>query len=476
LRNAACLNDAEIFGDASASSDMDICYVSIYETDKKGEQKIGAEFPIGLRDPKAPFNIKNLGLKLKANTYYKITIKVSSLHCNNESVVSKVIFISSQPQGKRVTKYFCCESSSPINLGELVGRGPEMVATGDNTVSFSAVGTLTTAPAVTGMSNYTAVATTIPATVATNTNYTATTTNAHSGITGILGSSNLGPAPYPGGTVTYTAEYYEWVSSDGTYKSREKAPVISPKKAYERYYCTFTNQYGCKSVDTYYVENKDFDLKEENCFCSSKKLSINLERATSDDCFNFKAQVETPISYKWSTGETTSSINVNPNSRSTYSVTMTTPCGQQYGKKVKSITIEPPYSPTGGIPNITLSNNIVISSGNFTLALEKDKGIGIAPAYNATKYRLEVMNILSQSPIYSKTIEAKCGGFANGDVKWNGTNTNGSPVAAATYIYSLYFTNCDGIERKYSITQTYKNFWGKTKTRVVEAFSVVLIR
>ncbi len=474
LPDVACLNDTEIWADATASEGMNVCHWTIQETDSKGGKNIGAAMQIGQKDPNGRYNIRNIGLKLKPNTYYKITLSVSNIFCKSTNEQSKVILISSPPIGKRVTKYYCCEGTDLINLGTLVGRGPDIFVSSDKTVNYSTAATVAVTSTITG-SNYTAI-------TANPSNMTAVVTgsSATSGTTGILGNGSiLNAAPYIGsGTVIYTATHYDWVSSDGTFKSKEKAPEIKPKKAYERYYCTTTNEHGCKSIDTvdiYYVENKDFDIIESNCFCGSKKLCANLKRATSDDCFQLKSIIQTPISYKWSTGETTDCINVNPNSKTSYSVTMTTPCGT-YGKKVKTIAVEPSYKPTGGIPSITLVSIINRSTGNFTLATEDNKNIGVIPAYNATKYRLEVIDILSR-PIYSKTFDAQCGGFANGDVRWNGNTTNGNRAASGTYLYSLYFTNCDGVERPYKRTITYtKGIWPfrRTVTETISRFKVIL--
>ncbi|HEU4717268.1 MAG TPA: hypothetical protein VFU15_05530, partial [Bacteroidia bacterium] len=182
-------------------------------------------------------------------------------------------------------------------------------------------------------------------------------------------------------------------------------------------------------------------------------LSANITSTeTGDHCtasYTLTANPSNPtgVTYLWNTGATTQSIVVgNPNSPTTYSVTVTSPCYTA----TASYVVYPCYHPSGAFPTISANSWFEVNwSGGCTGScylqfIDPAYPVGGGPAYGVTQAELLVFDRWGNM-LYDQVYvpSPPCDGLWNGQIIWNGIYM-GYPVVDGDYDYVLKRTNCSG--------------------------------
>ncbi len=126
--------------------------------------------------------------------------------------------------------------------------------------------------------------------------------------------------------------------------------------------------------------------------------------------------------YSWNTGETSSSIQINPTELTTYTVTVTSQSGRQLIKeiRVKVVDCQPLAIPNAFTPNADGINDIFEVYGN-----------------DIQDFSMIILTRTGQIVFESKDIKAG----------WDGS-IKGKPAELGVYIYRIQFTDQNGTERK----------------------------
>lgn len=242
-----------------------------------------------------------------------------------------------------------------------------------------------------------------------------------------------------------------------------KQYVSNPGNA--RYRVVYTDKNGCVNEGWIYVINKPNDMIAfiGTNFCYNSCLQPTTLTASSfkyDFCRGSGADFSgqpyvglatdpSLLTFQWSTGETTPTINVHPGITN-YSVTISNGC---FSKTfTKDISALHPFA--GNFPNVTNvtpvpAGDIWYSStmhpGSSSLRFyESGLTIGNAPAYRSTQYELWIFDRDGQE-VYNHTENAPCEGFYNGDIFWDGRRDDGTLVnEMGDYGWILYLRNCNG--------------------------------
>jgi len=187
--------------------------------------------------------------------------------------------------------------------------------------------------------------------------------------------------------------------------------------------------------------------------------NFNITSTTPDLCSGSTTLSAPNVSgahYLWSPGnQNTSSINVSPNSVTTYSCTMSNLCSSVSS----SISVSPVFELTGVFN--ALVGGLFVSPSQPTIIYDNTQNAGFQPAYNAIEYQLRVWDRWGHM-IYDYTNYDINNGFWNGEIQWDGKasiSTNyswwdiwwngylnsyaGQYVPQGAYVLQLRLRNCN---------------------------------
>jgi len=258
----------------------------------------------------------------------------------------------------------------------------------------------------------------------------------------------------------------------GVPRTYVQSSLLAPKTTNGRYRVVITDPSGCTNEAWVYVINLPGDATGQftpnYCYsaCDPIPTTLSFNITGYDFCnADFSKQPEEPyytfatapglLYYHWSTGETTPSITITPGV-SLYKLTVSNNCFS----KTFTYVVPPLHPLTGPLPTLfagtpaappgSLWCSTAFVPGNplkrfvfYEVGLSK----GVAPAYNATSYVLEIFDRWG-TKIYQMGKSAGCAGFMNGDIYWDGSVNSGPgnhnlPVNPNdTYFWQLKLSNC----------------------------------
>lgn len=259
---------------------------------------------------------------------------------------------------------------------------------------------------------------------------------------------------------------YFWLENEFTPPSTENA----------KYYVTFETPDGCKNKKTVKIINRPSSLyiwpASDFCAynCSPPKKLIALPFYTTLPIFgnSFTCGPQTIYNtdpffdlatnpafttYLWNTGETTQSIDVR-DGITKYSCTVSNGCVSKIAywdldeikyKLLKGSFPEPcPYPCTSPSGKIVWTDGIRVGGTAPTKFVVTDNNVSAsaAPAYNATRYKLDIYNRYGEV-IFTKEADAPCEGFTNKSISWDGNTTAGTDLDIGVYYFILRLWNCD---------------------------------
>lgn len=260
-------------------------------------------------------------------------------------------------------------------------------------------------------------------------------------------SFQLGTPPISG----YT---YRWTSEPHGFTSTEAMPLVQPTCS-TTYTLTVKDQSGCPSTDKVSVSvDKPFAArlsKIDRGSCDvTASLSASLTDQSNDSCIFgpgcILAGKGPRATFLWSTGETTSIINVNPSVPTTYSVIVSNACSSRSA----SIAVEPCPPLTGDFPTLIAPNAFTPDGdGKDDLFVIYHLGLdaNVAPAYNAVNWLFIVYDRfgheIAHMPRDETQDKSRCQGIPNGTIpNWDGSVDGSSVVLHGVYSWKLYLKNC----------------------------------
>ncbi|HVG08752.1 MAG TPA: gliding motility-associated C-terminal domain-containing protein [Thermoanaerobaculia bacterium] len=223
---------------------------------------------------------------------------------------------------------------------------------------------------------------------------------------------------------------YAWTAPDGTNVSGRRRTSVAPSQT-TTYTLQVTDRFsGCSSTDDVTV----------NVFCKQPQVSLAVGPTSCCSASRtITANVTDASSVHWLPGgETTNQITVAPTSTTTYTAIAKNSCFSSSA----SVTVQPKVPLTGKFPTLIHpasftpngdGKNEVFTIYHFGVAE------GHAPAYNATRYEL---NVFSRNETFVVAKGESCDGFPNGAIQWDG-RINGRVVPEGVYSWMLFLENCD---------------------------------
>ncbi|MEO6833656.1 MAG: hypothetical protein ABI378_13630 [Chitinophagaceae bacterium] len=252
--------------------------------------------------------------------------------------------------------------------------------------------------------------------------------------------------------------------------------IVAPVTTNARYRVVFRDVYGCKNEAWMYVVNRPIDAAVEistdfsyaKCLASPTVLSASIFRyffcsdengGASNVPYYQLATDPIFLTYQWSTGETTQSINVHPGVTS-YTVTVSNGCFSS----TANVDISTFHPMTGPLPTLCYacnptpkgqmwcSNAMQIGSPTRRFVFKMSQlNPAWAAAYNARSYKLQIYD-RTGAMVYMNTNlfpSSPVSGFYNGEIYWDGTKNNGIGTrvgfvnANETYYWQFWLINCD---------------------------------
>lgn len=386
-----CLNSSEFIADGSASQGEIDYYWGVEKCDASGNPVAGTEKSqwfnggeVGLMDIKS-FYI-NKGGAFECNSYYKIRLKVSN-DCVGNRETTKVIYLR-------------CPVITPISDISMCCNNP-------------------TATMTMGVPN--------------NPNYT-----------------------------------YSWTTmpSNQIYTT-SMITVPRPLAGLEQYKLYVKDQYGCSTgdvINVYTIPKFDITLNNSGCIpCQSTTLQVQTTPSSAGCTFPPASVsqlqsigVSLTYNYQWSSGAGNTNINnVYTDVDKTFTVTVTDGCNNML---VKSTSVKR-NKIVGGFPRLTFASALkpdysdplkhllildknLVSSGDPSTGTTGSLNYGYKPAYNATAYRLYIVDRWGTIHKVKERSLSDCTGLSNGEIEWDG-KLNGSIVQQGVYNWFLELENCD---------------------------------
>ncbi|MEI7803329.1 MAG: choice-of-anchor L domain-containing protein, partial [Bacteroidota bacterium] len=194
-----------------------------------------------------------------------------------------------------------------------------------------------------------------------------------------------------------------------------------------------------------------------------------------------------PYHYLWSTGATTSSITVSPNTTATYRVTVTNPCDNATDTASTTITVIPALSVTPTKTNVSCNGNnngsisLAVTGGQTPYSYLWSNGAttanisGLTPNTYSVTVTAGVCSTTSTYTITQPTslglslssVNPACNGVSSGSVSstvtggtspfnylWNNSATTANRSSLAAGTYSLTVTDANGCTNTASVTIT----------------------
>jgi len=257
------------------------------------------------------------------------------------------------------------------------------------------------------------------------------------------------PAIVVGNPNNNPAHTYNWTSNPSFYTTGHTNDISFTTTPYQstEFFVTVTDAFGCTQENSFlYTLKEDFDtrIKVNKVGCCSYNLTPQVTfiecAETGNEGPMWENIKQNQLTYLWSNGAYTKTINVSPSQNTTYTLTVRNGC---YSQTVK-VFIEgcpqfsgefPRLEHPGKIRSNTNNPNHWLKIVNHSLPLTATT----PNAYKATRYKLRVWNRWGQL-VYDHC-EDNCEGFDNGSIYWDGRTNNGVSVQDGDYVFRLTLYN-----------------------------------
>jgi len=240
---------------------------------------------------------------------------------------------------------------------------------------------------------------------------------------------------------------YNWTSNPSIYTAGHTNDISFTTTPYQstEFFVTVTDAYGCTQENSFlYTLKEDFDIlvKVDKIGCCSYNITPQVtfiecaETGNEDPMWeNIK---QNQLTYIWSNGATTRTINVSPSQNTTYTLTVKNGCYSH------TVNVFVPRAPNGPFPTLIAANSFIVTSSNplTNKLIIREFGPNAPadgqPAYNATSY---ILNIYDRWGGVFRTLTGNNCTILQGEISWDGRDNNGNIVPIDVYHYTLQLKN-----------------------------------